>query len=162
MTAPFRVTTQTCVSAIETSRPAKYSMVGPPLPMTEPILSASAKSHRPLPDVEKRPFSDVRFSGRPVGAAFKKSAGGPANLSIGQRARSSAGLRWCWAAMFHRIAFWRVFVTLDFSTFSTSGNGRWLSGKPIGFASSLEEEEAQPWSISLAWMSRWRRRTFVS
>jgi len=71
--------------------------------------------------VEKLPFGDVRFSGRPMGAAFKKSAGGPANLSIAQRARSSTGLRWCWAAMFHRIAIWRVFVTLDFSTFSTSG-----------------------------------------
>src|SRR6267142_823698 len=69
--------------------------------------------------VEKLPFGDVRFSGRPMGAVFKKSAGGPANLSIGQRARSSTGLRWCWAAMFHRIAIWGVFVTLDFSTFST-------------------------------------------
>src|SRR5262249_6709536 len=28
MTAPFPVTTQTCVSSIETSRPAKYSMFG--------------------------------------------------------------------------------------------------------------------------------------
>src|SRR4029077_10313265 len=69
--------------------------------------------------VEKLPFGDVRFFGRPMGAAFKKSAGGPAKLSIGQRARSSTGLRWCWAAMVHRIAIWRVFVTLDFSTFST-------------------------------------------
>src|SRR5438105_1677714 len=69
--------------------------------------------------VEKLPFGDVRFSGTPMGAVLKKSAGGPANLSIGQRARSSTGLRWCWAAMFHRIAIWRVFVMLDFSTFST-------------------------------------------
>src|SRR5438067_2513589 len=76
--------------------------------------------------VENLPFGDVRFSGTPMGAVLKKSAGGPANLSIGQRARSSTGLRWCWAAMFHRIAIWRVFVTLDFSTFSTSGNGRQL------------------------------------
>src|SRR5437773_2040918 len=59
MTAPFRVTTQTCVSAIETSRPAKYSMVRPPLPMTEPILSVSGKSCRPLPDVEKVEKSSV-------------------------------------------------------------------------------------------------------
>jgi len=66
---------------------------------------------------EKLLFGDVRFSTRPTSAAFKKSAGRPANLSIGQRARSSTGLRWCWAAMFHRIAIWRVFVTLDFSTF---------------------------------------------
>src|SRR6266566_9444136 len=79
-----------------------------PLPMPEPILSASAEEPRPLPNVEKLPFGDVRFSGRPMGAVFKKSAGGPANLSIGQRARSSTGLRWCWAAMFHRIAIWRV------------------------------------------------------
>src|SRR5258707_412762 len=63
--------------------------------MTEPILSASAEEPRPLPDVEKLLFGDVRFSRRPTSAAFKKSAGGPANLSIGQRARSSTGLRWC-------------------------------------------------------------------
>src|SRR5205814_3744857 len=31
--------------------------------------------------VEKLPFGDARFSGRPTSAAFKKSAGGPANLS---------------------------------------------------------------------------------
>src|SRR5437016_4446023 len=77
--------------------------------------------------VEKLPFGDVRFSGRPMGVVFKKSGGGPANLSIGQRARSSTGLRWCWAAMFHRIAIWGVFVTLDFSTFSTQSAG---SGHP--------------------------------
>src|SRR5436190_14888189 len=44
--------------------------------MTEPILSASAEEPRPLPDVEKLPFGDARFSGRPTSAAFKKSAGG--------------------------------------------------------------------------------------
>src|SRR5205814_9141165 len=42
----------------------------------EPILSASAEEPRPLPDVEKLPFGDARFSGRPTSAAFKKSAGG--------------------------------------------------------------------------------------
>src|SRR5205085_8498652 len=66
-------------------RPAKYSIVGSPLPMTKPILSASAEEPRPLPDVEKLLFGDVRFSRRPTSAAFKKSAGRPANLSIGQR-----------------------------------------------------------------------------
>src|SRR6266513_1162482 len=93
MTAPFRPMTQTCVSAIDTSSPAKYSIVGSPLPMTKPILSASAEEPRPLPDVEKLLFGDVRFSRRPTSAAFKKSAGGPANLLIGQRAASSTGLR---------------------------------------------------------------------
>src|SRR5438477_4721966 len=53
MTAPFRPMTQICVSAIDTSSPAKYSIVGSPLPMTKPILSASAEEPRPLPDVEK-------------------------------------------------------------------------------------------------------------
>src|ERR1700751_170016 len=53
ITVPFRATTQICVSAIETSKPAKYSIVGSPLPMTEPILSALGKSRRPLPDVEE-------------------------------------------------------------------------------------------------------------
>src|SRR5438105_15436670 len=52
MTAPFRPMTQTCVSAIDTSSPAKYSIVGSPLPMTKPILSASAEEPRPLPDVD--------------------------------------------------------------------------------------------------------------
>jgi hypothetical protein len=32
--------------------------------------------------------SMLRFSERPIGAAFEKSAGGPANLSIAQRERS--------------------------------------------------------------------------
>src|SRR5437868_2538368 len=63
MTAPFRPMTQTCVSAIDTSSPAKYSIVGSPLPMTKPILSASAEEPRPLPDVEKLPFGDARFLG---------------------------------------------------------------------------------------------------
>jgi hypothetical protein len=36
MTAPLRATTQMCVSAIETSKPAKYSM-GWSLPMMKPI-----------------------------------------------------------------------------------------------------------------------------
>src|SRR6266550_6119860 len=37
--------------------------------------------------------------------------------------------------MFHRIAVWRAFVTLGFSTFSTSGNGRGSSAEAdrIGF-----------------------------
>src|SRR6266699_2786369 len=100
-------------------QPGKILHVGSPLPMTKPILSASAEEPRPLPDVEKLPFGDARFSGRPTSAAFKKSAGGPANLSIGQGAAFSTGLSWCCAAMFHLIAVWRVFVTLDFSTFST-------------------------------------------
>src|SRR5437868_12129789 len=51
--------------------------------MTEPILSASAEEPRPLPYVEKLLFGDVRFSRRPTSAAFKKSAGRPANLSMG-------------------------------------------------------------------------------
>src|SRR4029077_14218506 len=35
--------------------PAKYSMMlGPPVPTMRPILSVSGRSHRPLPDVEKR------------------------------------------------------------------------------------------------------------
>src|SRR5207253_10278868 len=59
MTEPFRAMTQICVSAIDTSSPAKYSIVGSPLPMTKPILSASAEEPRPLPDVEKVEKSSV-------------------------------------------------------------------------------------------------------
>src|SRR5437588_1903869 len=35
-------------------QPGKILHVGSPLPMTKPILSASAEEPRPLPDVEKR------------------------------------------------------------------------------------------------------------
>src|SRR5437868_1479368 len=63
--------------------------------LTAPEKRAPAECHKRGDCVEKLPFGDARFSGRPTSAAFKKSAGGPANLSIGQRAASSTGLRWC-------------------------------------------------------------------
>src|SRR5438067_13166527 len=52
--------------------------------------------------------------------------------------------------MFHRIAVWRVFVTLDFSTFSTSGNGRGSSAEAdrIGFVIGRGEPT---WSILPGW-----------
>src|SRR5205814_2052201 len=61
--------------------------------------------------VEKLLLGDVQFSRRPTSAAFKKSAGGPANLSIEQRARSSTGLRWCLSG--------RCSIELQFGEFSS-------------------------------------------
>src|SRR5205823_12984954 len=41
-------------------QPGKILHVGSPLPMTKPILSASAEEPRPLPDVEKLSVARVR------------------------------------------------------------------------------------------------------
>src|SRR5262247_318506 len=53
MTLPSRSTTQMCVSFIEMSKPAKYSMGAPPVEIAEPILSAPWRAAVPLPRVEK-------------------------------------------------------------------------------------------------------------
>src|SRR5215469_1637549 len=61
ITVPFRVTTHTCVSSIETSRPAKYSIFGLLFQKTEPSLSASG---------EEPPTIEKRSGGRGVGAGL--------------------------------------------------------------------------------------------
>src|ERR1044071_1095184 len=76
MTAPFRPMTQTCVSAIETSSPAKYSIVGLLFAMTEPILSASAEE----PPTITRVNQPTGHFGRPIGGAGGHSLGIGADL----------------------------------------------------------------------------------
>src|SRR5215470_7534058 len=55
-TAPSRCNTHTCVSAIETSSPAKYSIRGLLFQKRSQVYRSPGKSHRPLPVVEKIPF----------------------------------------------------------------------------------------------------------
>src|SRR5215469_6588965 len=52
-TLPLRSTTQMCVSFIEMSNPAKYSMIALLLYIREPILSAPRKTATSLPHVVK-------------------------------------------------------------------------------------------------------------
>src|SRR5207248_11681073 len=67
-------------------------------------------------------FGDVRFL-RGLWRGIQKISWGPSQfVDCAARARSLAGMRWCWATLFHRIAIWRVFVTLDFTTFQRNPN----------------------------------------
>src|SRR5215471_8925880 len=52
-TLPLRSTTQMCVSFIEMSNPAKYSMIALLLYLREPILSAPRRTATSLPHVAK-------------------------------------------------------------------------------------------------------------
>src|SRR5437588_11833185 len=51
-------------------QPGKILHVGSPLPMTKPILSASAEEPRPLPDVEEVCFEVLRRRGSAVANMF--------------------------------------------------------------------------------------------
>src|SRR5204863_9304424 len=51
-------------------QPGKILHVGSPLPMTKPILSASAEEPRPLPDVEEVCFEVLRRRGSAVATMF--------------------------------------------------------------------------------------------
>src|ERR1700726_3557328 len=72
MTLPSRSTTQTCVSSIETSNPAKYSIAAL-LFISESRSYRLSGSSRPLPDVEKLDFLP-RSQFLRQQAGFKKKA----------------------------------------------------------------------------------------
>src|SRR5580704_9118806 len=66
MILPSRSTTQTCVSSIETSNPAKYSMAVSSSHRKADLIDFR-ESSRPLPDVEKFDFlNDDRRHGRGI------------------------------------------------------------------------------------------------
>src|SRR5256885_14583460 len=58
-------------------QPGKILHVGSPLPMTKPILSASAEEPRPLPDVEKLLFEVLRRRGSAGATNFVGGAAAP-------------------------------------------------------------------------------------
>src|ERR1043165_3450370 len=83
MTAPFRPMTQTCVSAIETSSPAKYSIVGLLFQSQSRSYRLLQKSHRPLPDVEKVSFRRCSIHRSPTERHLKNWLGGQPILRLG-------------------------------------------------------------------------------
>src|SRR5215472_11073147 len=77
ITAPFRVTTHRCVSSIETSRPAKYSMFGLLFRKTEPEsigLRGRATDHYPM-----------------LKNGWRGGAGGPADIGVTSDCAASLG-----------------------------------------------------------------------
>ena len=83
--------------------------------------------------VEKLLFGYVQFSRRPTSAAFKKSAGGPANLSIGQRARSSTGLRCVERRCSIELQFGEFSSRSIFDFFNEIGHHRTIPTADVGY-----------------------------
>src|SRR5215469_7512822 len=90
VTLPLRSTTQMCVSFIEMSNPAKYSMIALLLYIREPILSAPRRTATSLPHVAKVGAGPTRWcsSGRAGSELFRRET-----WRLGQRCMASR-YRW--------------------------------------------------------------------
>src|SRR5262245_10773660 len=71
-----------CVSFIEMSKPAKYSMAAPPIEIPEPILSAPWRAAIPLPQASDRPELDSGPQYPTTQAAALNGASGKTGLAV--------------------------------------------------------------------------------